>query len=24
RHLASRCELTGDLKSALTTSDPLR
>jgi histidyl-tRNA synthetase len=24
RHLVSRCELTGDLKSALTTSDPLR
>ena len=24
RHLISRCELTGDLQSALTTSDPLR
>ena len=24
RHMASRCELTGDLQSALTTSDPLR
>jgi len=24
RHMVSRCELTGDLQSALTTSDPLR